>query len=123
MGLTREQYRNAAKKAAAEKYGRDHEGWYTFRHLHALPLAVGVALGVIGWLAYEVWQFFRGLSFAGQGASIPTPSLILAGVLAVVTAVAYRPGRTPLMFSMAALKGGLIVAAWLALAGWTLGAI
>lgn len=121
-GMTREQWHSAAEKAAAETYGRKYASMYAFRRFGAVPTAVLIGVGVLGWLAYKAWQFLSG-AFDGSGPAAPTWSFIAAGALLIATLIAYRPGRMPSMPITGVIKAVVFAGAWIALVSFTVGSM
>lgn len=122
MGITREQFRKEADIAAGRIWGARTYKWRLAWHL-APQIAVAVAVALAGFAVWKLWHFAEGLRTAPQTAATADPHAVplwvwLAGaVLAVVTAVAFRPGRIDRLGVLAA-KLLLIPAAWLLLAGF-----
>ncbi len=123
MALTKQEWNHAAEKAAAEKYGRDHAGGYTFKRYGAAPTFVLLAAGVLGFLGYKAWT--KAAAFVtGASLDIPRWSMMAAAILIVATIIAYRPGRQlSATLTLPIIKAFVFVVLWLGLAMMTLGAI
>lgn len=118
MGITNEQWMTAAEKAAAESWGRRHEGWFVFRRFGMVPLIGAVVVGVLGWIGYKAWTLARDLWNGGGITAIPVSSLFAAGVLTFLTPALIRV-RTYGVITLA--KVAFLVIAWIALIAWTVG--
>jgi hypothetical protein len=122
MGITRERWDQEADIQAARDWGRATYKLRLIRHF-APHIAVAVAVALAGFAVWKAWHFAEGLRSAPQTAATAGPHTVplwvwLAGaVLAVVSAVAFRPGRIDRLGVLAA-KLLLIPAAWLLLAGF-----
>jgi hypothetical protein len=121
MALTKEQWDHAAEKAAAEAYGRDHKGWYTFKRYGAKPTAIGLVLAGIGFLGYKLWSAASN-ALTGDVAMPSTGQILLFVALLFATLIAYRPGRALLSLPMMIVKAVVFVGAWLMLISMALGA-
>jgi hypothetical protein len=123
MALTKEQWNEAAEKAAAEKFGRNHAGWYTFKRYGMVPTALGAAAAAIGWILYKAWTVVRDMA-VGDFAGPPSWSIYCFVGLLLLTAIAYRPGRTSYpSLPLVIVKAIVFVGAWLMLIAATIAAI
>lgn len=124
MGLSRQDWMDVAEKSAAEHYGRKHAGWFLFKRFGATPTAALIGAGALGWVAYQAWSILSAM-FAGTNSAsgIPVGLWVAAGVLLVLTVVAYRPGRMPTRFTPVLLKAVGFTLAWLALIAYAIGAL
>lgn len=120
--ITREQWNKAAQEAAAAKYGTDHAGWYTFRRVYAVPVAVLSALGAAGLAGYLLWHKVVRPMFSGSGPHVAghlgLGFAMVAGALLVVTLVAFRPKAMPTIFHITVIKLFVVGSAWLGLIGY-----
>lgn len=125
MKLTKDEWDHHAAIAAAHKHGENHAGWYQFQRYGMVPTLVLVGAGAVGFIGYKLWHLAKAvLAGANPAAGTPAVFWVVAGILLVVTAVAYRPGRMP-SFHPAALivKGAVFVLAWIGLAAYAVGVI
>jgi len=121
--LTRSQWNTEAQKEAAKIYGRKHAGRITALQ-YAREIAAVVLLAVGGFGAWWVWEHARdlmsGATFESPGDTVPTWVWVAMGVLAVVTFVAFRPGRID-TFGVLVVKVLTIAGLWLWLIGMAVG--
>lgn len=116
--MTNEDWMSTAEKAAAESWGRRHEGWFVFRRFGMVPLIGAITVGVLGWIGYKLWTLATDLWNGGGITAIPVSSLFAAGLLALLTAVLSRV-RTYGIITFA--KVAFLVIAWIGLIAWTVG--
>lgn len=97
--LKRNEWNDIAEKSAAATFGARHWKKYAFRH--NLPVYAGLAvLGALGfgvWWAQdkarEAWAHRSAVTVPSSGPGVPVWLFAVLGVLALVTLVAFRPGR------------------------------
>lgn len=123
--LSNDEWSTAAWKAAADTHGRKNAGWYTAMH-YAPHTGIAIAVGALG---FGAWWLFTHVKDAvvGAGSSTAPAAHAAAGIplwiwfaaviLAVVTVIAYRPGRIPAMGGAVFAKAAIVIGLWLLLAG------
>jgi hypothetical protein len=123
--LSNDEWSTAAWKSAAETHGRKNAGWYSAMH-YAPHFGIAAVVGALGFGAWWLFTHARAaLAGAGEGtapaahatAGVPIWIWLAGAILAVVTVVAYRPGRIPAMGGAVFAKAAIVTGLWLLLAG------
>ena len=130
--LKRSEWSDIAERSAAASFGSHHWRKYAFRH--HLPVYAGLAL--LAALGYGIWwaqdKVRAGWTAHSVNATAPTATpadrpgvplivWVAMAVLAVLTFVAFRPGRGADRLSVLLAKVLLLGASWLALLGLAFG--
>jgi len=114
--LSKSEWRTEMQRSAARKIGENSAGWFFFVRFLAGPLSVLIAVGLAGFGAWWVWdQAVSALETNSVAQSSPVPAAfwLAAALLAIGTAIAFRPRIIPAAAHITILKVAVFGLLWL----------
>lgn len=113
--LTKGEWMREADASAARAWGEKHSTMMALRH-GVIPAGVLIGAVFLGWGAWWLWDHASAAlpePVAEQHAGIPSAFWIAAGILLLVTVIAFRPRRIPTPAHILIVKLGVTALLWL----------